>query len=194
MSALNPALLAAEPTGMDAGNSIPADKVERARALLMEAASRVDWLWWQHEHGVNVYQDEVTDAQSAKSVAERAVKAARNPGAGNPMLIEGQVLEAMKAKLVTLHVNQLPRHMEPPLLALPKSLKPKAVASWRNVKPRAAAPPPDQEAKAREEADRSLAEALHEAERRERVPRKTRGRSTRSASPSSPPTMVLRES
>tara|TARA_B100001109_G_scaffold157654_1_gene128289 strand:- start:27465 stop:28043 length:579 start_codon:yes stop_codon:yes gene_type:complete len=123
LSALHPALLVTEGTGTDEAKQ-RMDKVEHARALLMEAASKVDWLWWQHGHGVDVFKDEVAEAQSAKSVAERAVKFAKDPGAGLSMLTEKKILEAMKVKLKTLHVNALPRHMAQPLLPLPKSLQP----------------------------------------------------------------------
>lgn len=161
LSALHPALLVTEGAGTD--------KVEHARALLMEAASKVDWLWWQHEHGVDVFKDEVVEAQSAKSVAERAVKFAKDPGAGLPMLTEMNILEAIKVKLVTLHVKALPRHMARPLLPLPKSLQPEFKPEPKPMPPPPPTPPKVAHAfwrkgaaaaKARQEAERQSEELV----------------------------------
>ena len=183
LSALHPALLVTEGTGTDEAKQ-RMDKVEHARALLMEAASKVDWLWWQHEHGVDVFKDEVAEAQSAKSVAERAVKFAKDPGAGLPMLTERQILKAMKDKLVTLHVNALPRHMARPLLPLPKSLQPEPEPE--PMPPPPPSPPPKYAyafwkkgaavAKAREEAERKSEELVAMLQNENMRPRTRSGR------------------
>lgn len=111
LSALNPAHLLAEPTGMDAGDAAPVDKVEHARDLLRKAADAVNGLWSMYARGWNVWTDEVTEANAAYSVAFRSIRAVRNPKTGNPMDAEMRIIEELKDKLTQLHVKAVPKHM-----------------------------------------------------------------------------------
>ena len=128
---------------------------------------------------LDVFTDEVTEANRAYSVAFTSVRAARNPKLGNPMDAEMRVIEKLKDKLTMLHKNALPKHV-----LLPRSL---LIAPEPEPEPEPMPPPPPRlppkyahaslrrgaaAAKAREEAERQsekLATELYEQSKRPRT-------------------------